>query len=87
MPSSDDGTMTLGYLLHGISIILALVGIANAVIMRIVKKKRDSRLCIKMKLFATINGIVVVLILFVVFIMGILYFDKTTNALEKCILI
>ena len=86
IPTKDDGTYLYGQILNVLGMLLSIVGIANAVFMRVVKNRRDADLCHKTKMFSVFNGIIVLSLVLIIFVVGILFFDRTTNAIEDCIL-
>ena len=84
IPSKDDGTLAYGNVLHAISVLLGASGIAISVAMRFIKKKKDPRYCYMFGRVIILSGVIFDAVLLLVLILGILFFERTTDTLEKC---
>lgn len=52
--------------------------------MKLLKTRKDTEMCQKMRIASCINGIALVLESLLTFLIGILYINNTINMLEKC---
>jgi hypothetical protein len=84
IPSNDDHTLGYGKFLHALAMILGLIGVFFAIAIRIVRHKSDVELCLRLKKMPLYIAAIVNFIMLIVLIIGILFFNNTTNALEEC---
>ncbi len=83
-PTSDDGTLFYGFFLHFVAIMMSVQCILLAVSMKLLKTRKDTEMCRKMRIASCINGIALALESLLALLIGILYINNTINMLEKC---
>jgi hypothetical protein len=87
LPSSDDGTLFYGYFLHIVSTLMTAQCILFAISMKLLKTRKDTEMCRKMKIAACINGVVIIVESLLIFLIGILYIINTIDKIYMCSLV